>query len=329
MQETFKRELLHELSKKIGSDNLEIVEQIFNRISKRYEVKRVEHADEEGRSSKFYYMEEFFKYKISSGMAKTTYSKYRQQFVEFIEYLDKCPTEATKDDVIDYLDYIEVKRNLSKHSKSLRRVILGSFFSWLRDNGYMTINPIKQVAPVKYRERVREGLSKREMEKCRIACDNDLRKNTMFEFFYSTGCRLSEIMNIDIKNINWDDYMVKVLGKRNKERFVFFSERASEYLRTYIGNRNEGPIFLSKRNNKPIGKQTIENVFRSISDKAAIGHNIYPHLMRHTYAVTMIENGVTIDTLSGFMGHSNIATTRIYAKSSLKKMKWEHQRVII
>ena len=323
-----KRELMNELSKRLGSDYISIVEQVFNKIIIHFDVKRTTNDKKENEITKFYYMEEFFKYKLSSGMAKTTYFKYRQQFIEFIKYIDKCPTEATKDDIIDFLDYIEMERHLSKHSKSSRRVILGSFYSWLHDNGYISINPVKLVAPVKYRETVREGLNRKEMEKCRIACGDDIRKNTIFEIFYSTGCRLSEILGIRIEDINWDDCRVKVLGKRDKERFVFFSDRAAEYLKKYIGERIHGPLFLSKKSKKAIGKQTIENEFKCISGKAKIGKVIYPHLMRHTFAVTMIEKGVTIDNLSEFMGHSSINTTLIYAKTSINKMKSEHERVI-
>ena len=330
MSDVFKNELLGELGKELGSNALHQVELVLNKILRMYDIKRIEKRTPDDKDDGIYFfMEKYFSQKLSSGMSKSTYNQYHYQIKEFIDYLGRCPSEATDDNIRNFLDYIEEKRKLSKHSKSLRRIILSSFYTWLHDNGYITINPVKLIEPVKYRSTVREGLNRKELEKCRIACGTDLRKNTMFELFYSTGCRISEILNIDIKDINWEDCIIKVLGKENKERFVIFSERASEYLKNYIGDRTSGPIFVSRKATKhPIGKQTVENEFTAIAEDAKLGRKLYPHLMRHTFAVAMIENDIPINDLSVMMGHANISTTQIYAKTTIYKMKSAHRKAI-
>ena len=118
---------------------------------------------------------------------------------------------------------------------------------------------------------------------------------------------------------------VKVLGKGQKERIVFFSERALEYLEQYLGDRRTGAVILSRRAPyQGLKKNALENIIRKIATRAGLGKRVFPHLLRHTFATRALNKGMPLPTLCDLMGHASVETTRIYAKNSGAKMKYEY-----
>lgn len=330
METTLPNELLGELRKKLGSETVFEVEITLNRILPMYDIVRREiFGGKDFNEDIFTLYHEYFRKKESAGMSQKTLSQYSYQIKEFIHYINKSPEEATSEDVNNFLDFIKEKRNLSMHSKALRRTILSSFYTWLQINGYIRLNPVKQTEPIKYKILTREALTMYELKQCRKACQLDLRALTMLELFYSTGCRRAEILSIDIQDINWSGRYIRILGKENKERFVFFSVRCSKLLMEYLSGRDKGLIFISKRSpNNPIGKQAIADELRNIGKQAGLKRNLHPHLLRHTFAVMMMEHNVALNDLAIIMGHEDLKTTAIYAKSSLIRLRKEHERAI-
>ena len=330
MQRILERELLGELSKKLGTEALFEISRVLSRVLPMYEVERMgqPHPGEEQEDIYRHY-HGYMQAKRAAGRSETTMGQYDYQIKEFVEYINKCPSGATPEDINNFLDYIEDRRGLSKHSKALRRTILSSFYTWLQTNGYVRLNPVRQTEPVKYKSTVREALTREELGRCRDACRSDLRMAAMLELFFSTGCRRAEILDMDLRDINWSGRYIRVLGKENKERFVFFSERAGRFLWEYMDGRSEGAVFLAKRRpHKPIGKQAIADELARIGRQAGMVRKLHPHLLRHTFAVTMIEHNVYINDVSVLMGHADLKTTAIYAKSSLARLREEHARAI-
>lgn len=330
MQGTLERELLGELSKKLGTEALFEISQVLNRVLPMYEVERLGQPCHGNNQEDIYqHYNGYMQAKRAAGRSETTMGQYDYQIKEFVAYINKCPSEATPEDVNNFLDYIEIRRSLSKHSKALRRVILSSFYTWMQTNGHVRLNPVRQTEPIKYKSTVREALTREELERCRSACRYDLRMATMLELFFSTGCRRAEILDMDLRDINWSGRYIRVLGKENKERFVFFSERAGRLLWEYLNGRQEGAVFLARRSPcNPIGKQAIGDELAKIGRLAGLVRKLHPHLLRHTFAVTMIEHNVSINDVSVIMGHADLKTTAIYAKSSLARLRQEHARAI-
>ena len=272
---------------------------------------------------------EFIGAKIAAGRSETTINQYDYQIREYITYLGKCPEEAVMTDINEFLDYIEEKRGLSKHSKALRRTILSSFYTWMQTNGHSRFNPVKQTETIRFRSKIREALTRAEFERCRRSCRDDLRAATMLELFYSTGCRRAEVLNMDIRDINWPGRYIQILGKEDKERFVLFSIRCCKLLAEYLDGRTEGKIFISKRSPwAPIGKQAIADELAKIGRNAGLRRKLHPHLMRHTFAVAMIDHKVTLNDVATLMGHEDLKTTALYARSSLERLRREHERAI-
>ena len=226
---------------------------------------------------------------------------------------------------MECLNYYEQVRQISASTKDHKRRIASSFFAFLHDRGYIRKNPMATVDPIKYIAEVREALSAREMEKMRIACGTDIRDNTVLELFLATGCRVSEVVGMHIEDIDLVAGCVKVLGKGQKERIVFFSERALEYLEQYLGDRRTGAVILSRRAPyQGLKKNALENIIRKIATRAGLGKRVFPHLLRHTFATRALNKGMPLPTLCDLMGHASVETTRIYAKNSGAKMKYEY-----
>ena len=172
---------------------------------------------------------------------------------------------------------------------------------------------------------IREALTSREVEKLRIACGADIRDNAVLELFLATGCRVSEVVGMRIEDIDLQAGCVKVLGKGQKERIVFFGDRAIEYLEIYLGDRKSGAVIISSRApHQGVKKNALENIIRRIAAQAGLDKRVFPHLLRHTFATRALNKGMPLPTLCDLMGHSSVETTRIYAKNSGAKMKYEY-----
>ena len=185
------------------------------------------------------------------------------------------------------------------------------------------------IDPIKYVAEVREALTAREVEKMRIACGSNIRDNAVLELFLATGCRVSEVVGMRVEEIDLQNGYVKVLGKGQKERIVFFSDRALEYLECYLDGRKEGPVILSCRApHQGLKKNALENIIRSIAKRAGITKRVFPHLLRHTFATRALNKGMPLPTLCDIMGHASTETTRIYAKNSQGRLKYEYNMYV-
>ena len=240
-------------------------------------------------------------------------------------YVGKPVQEITGDDIMGCLNAYAESRQISGSTKDHKRLICSSFFNFLHDRGYISRNPMATIDPIKYVAEVREALNSREVEKMRIACGTNIRDNLVLELFLATGCRVSEVVGMRVEDIDMDNGCVKVLGKGQKERIVFFSDRVLEYLERYLDGRREGPVILSVRApHQGLKKNALENIIRAIARKAGIAKRVFPHLLRHTFATRALNKGMPLPTLCDIMGHASTETTRIYAKNSQGRLKYEY-----
>lgn len=247
--------------------------------------------------------------------------------IQFLIDVGKPVSEITDGDIVNWLNEYEVKHNITKRTKDGKRKILSSFFGFLMTSGFLPLgNPMSRVDPIEYTKTVREALTPREVEKMRIACGSDIRKNAILEMFLATGCRVSELVHMNIEDIDFDDELIKVTGKGDKQRIVFLGARALEFLTLYLDGRTSGAVFISNR--KPhngLQKSMLEKIVKGIAKDAQLERRVFPHLLRHTFATRAINRGMPISGLCDLLGHSSIETTRIYAKNSLGTLKHEYE----
>lgn len=156
------------------------------------------------------------------------------------------------------------------------------------------------------------------------------REKAIIEALYSTGCRVSEIAGLNIEDIDFYNGCAKVLGKGNKHRTVFINARAALAIRTYIGSRTDGAVFVADR--KPFNrlqKSGVEKIVGEIGERSGIGRKLHPHLLRHTFATDCLSRGMDIAGIQKVLGHSSVSTTMVYAKADLEDVHDKFTKCIV
>ena len=319
-----KDELMARLSNDLDRSALQVIDGALTAVLRNYDIEKKETGLSTNVIS-FPELEIFLGKMRFENYSHSTVSQYQKFLTDLLIYVGK-PVQEIKDcDIVECLNYYEQVRQISASTKDHKRRIASSFFAFLHDRGYISKNPMATVDPIKYVAEVREALTPREMEKMRIACGADIRDNTVLELFLATGCRVSEVVNMHLEELNLQDGYVKVIGKGQKERIVFFSERALEYLEQYLGERRAGAVIISTRApHQGLKKNALENIIRKIAGKAGLERRVFPHLLRHTFATRALNKGMPLPTLCDIMGHASVETTRIYAKNGAGKLKYEY-----
>nr|NIP97148.1 tyrosine recombinase [Akkermansiaceae bacterium] len=159
------------------------------------------------------------------------------------------------------------------------------------------------------------------------------RDLAILELFYSSGLRLAEICSIRLETLDLEDGFLRVTGKGNKTRLVPVGGRARSALEDYLANerpklvkrQTRSEIFLSVRGG-PLGPDRVRQIVKRRARQAGIGQNMYPHLLRHSFATHLLENGADLRVIQELLGHADIATTQIYTHVDDKRLKKVHQR---
>lgn len=249
---------------------------------------------------------------------------------DFFFSVNKELEEITANDIRVYLYTVQKQRNLSDRTLDSRRAAIHAFFTWAADEGYIAKNPCRSIKKIKYERIERKGLTAIELEKVRMACKN-VREKALVEFLYSTGARVTEACNIKISEVDFDKGEVLLFGKGNKHRISYLSAKASLYLVEYLKSRTDQSEYLFVSERKPhnsLKKEAIERVIRNLGKRSNIGRDLYPHLFRHTVATDMLRKNAPITDVQKMLGHVNVNTTMVYAKTCDEDVKRSHSKSI-
>lgn len=259
--------------------------------------------------------------KIDKNYSKNTLESYIRDLRFFLEYTNKEVIDITKKDIDNYVLHVLPMYNES----SINRIIasIKSFYKYLSlFKGYVNIS--EDVESLKRKKTLPKYLSIEEVDKLLdIKIENafDYRNKTILELLYSTGLRATELISLDIINIDTTNMVVNVYGKGNKERIVPLSKIAVNYLDMYINVyrnmlfvKNQKPtdsLFLNNHGNR-MTRQGLYKIIGEVAKKQGIEKEITPHVLRHSFATHMIECGADIRSVQELLGHENIVTTEIY-----------------
>lgn len=261
------------------------------------------------------------------GLSPKTLKNYQYNLIIFANYLRK-PLATIN--AMDLRMYLAARCKEMKPSSVNGQIsILKSFFGWLANEEYIPKNPTLKLKQTKEPKRLRHPLSDEEIELFRQACVTD-REKALAEFIYSTGCRLSEIVNVNKDDINWHEMTLCVIGKGNKEREVCFSTKAKILLKKYLGTRtdNNSALFVtSKRPCNRLGSRSVQREIKKISLRAGFEKSVFPHLFRHSFATHKLNSGMPLHIVQHLMGHESPATTQIYAQVSKENVLHEYKKI--
>ena len=273
----------------------------------------------------------FFVTKKIEGKSDKTLALYMLRLKEFFYVIRKPIETITSNDVKAYLYNYQKARNVSNRTLDSVRSVLSSFFSWASAEGYLEKNIMISVKPIKYRRKQRGSLDDYELEKLRSACET-IRDEALVEFLYSTGCRVSELVNVNKEDVNIKDGEVTLIGKGDKERKSYLTAHASLALQEYLKSRDDdnNALFVSKvKPHNRLKKGAIEKIIGELGVKAGIEKKVYPHLIRHTTATMGLQHGMDVTEIQKMLGHANIETTMIYAEVNQNDVKTSHKKYII
>lgn len=269
----------------------------------------------------------FLASKKLDGLSRNTIESYGRCLSKFSRFVQK---DIEKIDAIDVRRFLITYANSGSSNNTMATIIsiLKSFFSWLQREEIIVKNPMLKIPTTKVEKRLRKALTPEELEMLRFAC-TDIRDKAMLEFFYSTGCRLDEVQKLNKSDIDWNTDTIFVIGKGNKERRVYINAKAKINIWKYFETRaddNEA-LFISRKNpHSRLGRRSIEKIFNRLGRESGITKKVYPHLLRHTTATKMIQNGASLMEVQMYLGHDNPATTQIYAELDNDAIKISHKK---
>lgn len=238
-------------------------------------------------------VKEFIARKRIKGCSNGTINLYRSVIKDFATYIKKDLITAKDIDILMYIDWVGTTRHNTLKTLDEKRLILSSFFTFLHTTGKMSYNPMATIDRIKFKETVRQPLSDLELEKVRNSCKT-LREKALVEVLYSTGARVSEIVNLNYTDIDMEHRSVVVLGKGNCERTVYFTAKSIIAIQNYLNSRTDDNPALFIQGKKPncrLGKTSIEREIRNLGVRSGISRRVFPHLMRHTMATDALNRG--------------------------------------
>ena len=256
-----------------------------------------------------------------------TIKNYQLDLTDFFKYVSKSNIDflnMKNTHVRGYLKYLDTC-NLKNTTISRRISALRTFYNYLLEKGFVKSNIFLNVKNPKLEKKLPNYLNYTEIEELLASIDTrtdeGLERRLLIEMFYSTGCRVGEMVNVKISDIDFYNKTIKVMGKGSKERIVYYGDYASKYLEDYLKNKDKkGYLFTNKRGEK-LTIEEVEYIVRDIMKHISIKTHVTPHTLRHTFATHLLNNGADIRTVQELLGHANLSTTGIYTHVSSDRLK--------
>jgi len=236
-----------------------------------------------------------------------------------IDSLEKVDKQVLR----DYLAYL-AEQGIAKASIARKLSAIRSFYRYLVREGILAKNPLEQAASPKLDRRLPSFLTVEEMVRLLTAPDlatpQGQRDRALIELFYAAGLRVSELVNLNLEQVNIDTREIRVWGKGSKERMVLMGEPAARALTNYIGQGrprlqgekgDRGALFLNNRGRR-LTERMVQKILSKYARLAGINKRVYPHLLRHTFATHLLDGGADLRVVQELLGHANLATTQIY-----------------
>jgi integrase/recombinase XerD len=273
------------------------------------------------------------------GLSPAYQLSVRQTLDALAAYLGKkrlLLTDVGTDELSGFLAERKAE-GLAASSLRIATVHLKVFFRWLAARGKLPMDPAEPLLSPRPEQTLPETLHGQELSRLLESIDPaqflGRRDRAMLELFYSSGLRLSELCSARLENFDMEEHFIRVTGKGNKTRIVPIGRRAEEAIEDYLRNerkelvkkRSGSHIFLSVRGGK-LSPDRVRQVVKERAALAGIDQNVYPHLLRHSFATHLLEGGADLRVIQELLGHADISTTQIYTHVDGARLKAVHRK---
>ena len=271
----------------------------------------------------------FFVSKKIGGFSDRSIKFYGYTIRQFRRMINKPLGMVTTSDVRLFLGRKQIYDNSSPGYLNDMRRILSSFFKWLTAEKYISSNPMVPIGNIKEPKMIKKPFSEIEIERLRENC-LDSREQAIIETLLSTGCRAAELISIDVENIDFINKEITVVGKGNKERVVYLNAKSVFELNKYIKEYQieHGPLFISKQKRKRLGSTGLQTIIKNLGKRAKVT-GCHPHRFRRTMATLALNRGMPIEQVQQLLGHEDISTTTLYARSDKFSLREAHRKYVI
>lgn len=271
---------------------------------------------------------QFIVSKKLQGLSSGTIELYMYTINKFIRTVRKPFKNVTTNDIRLYVANRELVDKVSNATISRERGCIVRFFHWLFEEEYIEHDVGCRVEKIKVEKRIKKEFSDIEIEKIRNAAANS-KEILVIELLLSTGCRVSELVSLSLENYDRSNDRINVVGKGNKERYVYLNAKAKVSLMRYLAEKPHfsGPILLGKFEDRPMTKSGIQKMLKCIGVRAKVA-NVHPHRFRRTAATTALRHGMPIELVMQYLGHEQMDTTLRYAMISKDDLMLSHKKYV-
>ena len=285
-----------------------------------------------------FYLNDYYSYlKLERSLSENSISAYLNDVKKLRDFIKtkKNNVDPNNIDIVIINDFLEYLNELGISSFSQARIVSGlkSFFKFLILEEKISKDPMDLIESPKLKRKLPEVLSIDDIDILLNSIDlstmEGVRNRAILETIYSSGLRVSELVNLSIQNLYLDIGFIKVIGKGSKERLVPIGKHAIKYINMYkkeyrdkkkINTGNEGFLFLNRYGRK-LSREMIFLIIKKISNKSLLNKNVSPHTFRHSFATHLIEGGADLRAVQEMLGHESITTTEIYTHLDREYLK--------
>ena len=277
---------------------------------------------------------------VERGLAKNTLTSYGRDLNKFATYLEKehisSFTNVKKSDITDFMLF-QKDKGLSANSIARGLAAMKVFFRFLAREGVLKTDVASVIETPKLWKHLPEPLSFSEVDKLLKAPNPKdwigIRDKACLELMYATGLRASEVVNLNLWDVNLSLGVIRCIGKGSKERVVPLGEVAKTAIKRYndkvrpklLKTASEGGLFLTRLGRK-MSRQMLWKIIKGYKKKTRIDKDITPHTLRHSFATHLLERGADLRVVQEMLGHSNISTTQIYTHINKERLKSIHRK---
>jgi len=266
----------------------------------------------------------------------SAYKKDLEQFEQFLysDYQIESFTQASSPIIRSWIVKL-IESDISSRTINRKISSLKSFYKHLLKNGIIKKNPLLKVTTPKTAKRLPVFVGENEITDLFTEIDfpenyEGYRDNLILELFYATGIRLSELVSLELNSIDYHNLTIKVLGKRNKERIIPIGTKLKLKIDNYINQRkkietSDSQLFLTKVGKK-IYPKLVYRVVKHYLSLVTTNSKKSPHILRHTFATHMLNNGADLNSIKEILGHSNLSATQVYTHNTIEKLKNIHKQ---
>lgn len=268
--------------------------------------------------------------KFERRVSVNTIDSYGENLLLLCETVKKDVINLKKNDIKKFLDNVDATPRTKAHYLT----VFNSFYKYLVFMDKIDVNPCDGIKSPRIEKKLPNYLTSEEIDKLfdlRLTKPIDYRNKALLEVIYATGARISEVISLELNQIDFEECVIKVMGKGKKERIIPLGNTALNSLYIYISNyraflvKNDtcNYVFLNKNGTK-ISRQGVFKILKELANNAGIKKEISPHTLRHSFATNLLNNGADLRVIQELLGHENLETTEIYSHLQNKKIEEDY-----